>query len=204
MDHDEIIRLYGPWRPRDPRDAVELFRGYPGRWWIAGGWAVQSFTGVPRPHGDIDPSIPREDVAALFAHLQPAWDVWAADRGTLKPLLAGDNALSATCANLWLRRSGADPWEFDVILMDTAADVWAYKRDPRVTLPLEEILWEREGVRYLRPEVQLLHKAPGLRPQDEQDFAASLPLLDENAVRWLRSALETAHPRHPWIDSLTP
>ena len=203
MDHDELVRLYGPWRPHDPRDAVELFRGYSGLWWVAGGWSIEAFTGVPRAHGDIDPSIPRADLAVLLAHLQGSWDVWAADRGSLKPLAGGDRAISSTCSNLWLRRSGAEPWEYDVILMDTDADVWTYKRDSRVTLLLDEILWEHDGVRYLRPEIQLLHKAPGLRPQDEQDFAASLPLLEANAVHWLRSALETAHPGHPWIDSLT-
>ena len=198
-DHDEIVRLYGPWRVRDPGDVVELLRGYTGVWWIAGGWAIEAFTGVARPHGDIDPSVPRADAPALVAHLQDSWDVWAADRGTLTPLTGVDAVIPSTCSNLWLRRRGADPWEYDVILMDTSADLWTYKRDARVTLPFGGILWEHEGVLYLRPEVQLLHKAPGLRPEDQQDFAASAALLAPGAVRWLRSALETAHPGHPWI-----
>lgn len=52
VDHDETERLYGPWAARTPDDAVDLFEGYAGRWWIAGGWAIDAFTGV-RPHGDL-------------------------------------------------------------------------------------------------------------------------------------------------------
>ena len=246
MDHQELVRLYGPWAARTPADAVALFEGYTGRWWIAGGWAIEAFTGVSRPHGDIDPSIPRTDVDALIEHVRGRLDVWAADRGALRPLIPGGPTLSASCSNLWLRASGRDPWEFDVILMDidveadvdaeadtdtgtdtdtdtdaytdadadtdtgtdTDADMeaadglWRYKRDPRVTLPFAQILWQREGVSYLRPEIQLLHKAPGLRDQDQADFDVTRPLLDVHAQTWLRSALQLAHPGHPWIEHL--
>jgi hypothetical protein len=41
---------------------AELFVGYPGTWWVAGGWALQAFTGVERQHGDIDPSVLRSDI----------------------------------------------------------------------------------------------------------------------------------------------
>lgn len=46
--------------------------------------------------------------------------------------------------------------------MDTTSDRWTYKRSEQVSLPLEDILWHsNDGIDYLRPEVQLLHKAPG-------------------------------------------
>ncbi|PVE98621.1 hypothetical protein [Microbacterium sp. TPD7012] len=95
-------------------------------------------------------------------------------RGSLTPLTEVDAAIPDTCSNLWLRNSGADPWEYDVILMDTSEGFWTYKRDARVNLPSDEILWERDGIRYLRPD----------------------------AIHWLRSALTTAHPGHPWITLL--
>lgn len=199
MDHSEIVRLYGPWAARTPADVAALFDGYAGRWWISGGWAIEAFTGVSRPHGDIDPSIPRSDVALLTEHLRGRLDVWAADRGTLRPLSDARTPVGASCSNLWLRASGADPWEYDVILMDADERSWRYKRDPRITLPFERILWEHGGLSYLRPEIQLLHKAPGLRVQDRADFAATLPRLGTDARLWLRSALEVAHPGHPWI-----
>lgn len=196
------MRLYGPWAARTPDDVSALLDGYDGLWWIAGGWAIEAFTGVPRPHGDIDPSIPRSDVPRLCRHLAGRFDVWQADKGALRPMLDADDALPTTCGNLWLRPGGAAPWEYDVILMDVASSTWTYKRDRRITLPLGEILWESNGLSYLRPEVQLLHKAPGLRQKDRADFDACAPLLDSEQRRWLRAALETAHPGHEWLEYL--
>ena len=182
---------------------VELLRGYPGRWWIAGGWAIQAFTDVARPHGDIDPSVPRSDADLLCRHLLGRLDVWAADEGTLRPLVGDDAVVPCTCSNLWLRAGGSEPWEFDVILMDGTDEQWTYKRDARVTLPFCDVLWRRDGTDYLRPELQLLHKAPGLRRKDQLDFDACLPLLAESARSWLKTALETAHPGHRWIEALS-
>lgn len=203
VDHDEIVRLYGPWRHRTPPDVAELFSGYTGDWWIAGGWAIEAFTNLPRTHGDVDPSIPRAEASLLRAHLSGRLDVWAADKGALRPLVTPEASIPATCNNLWLRESGTSPWEYDVILMDTTAERWTYRRDPRISLPFSDVLWERDGIRYLRPEIQLLHKAPALRPQDQGDFEACLPLLDFAGRTWLRTALQIAHPGHPWIDALS-
>ncbi|MCW2738682.1 hypothetical protein [Nocardioides sp.] len=201
-DHDEIVRLYGPWLARTPQDAAALFEGYAGPWWIAGGWAVEAFTDVARGHDDVDPSIPRSDVAGLRRHLSGRLDVWQADDGSLRPMVEPEDTLSDTCENLWLRASGADPWEYDVILMHTTSTTWTFKRDPRISLPLSEITWTRDGIAYLRPEVQLLHKARGLRPKDQADFEACAPLLESGPRTWLRSALSMAHPGHAWIDAL--
>ena len=202
VNHDEITRLYGPWRRRTPEDVAELLRDYPGLWWIAGGWAIDAFTNVPRSHGDIDASIPRLDARLLREHLLGGLDIWAADGGTLTPIVGEDAVIHSTCDNLWLRSNGAAPWEYDVILMDSTAEYWTYKRDPRISLPIAEILWRSDGIAYLRPEIQLLHKAPDLRPRDQQDFDACRPLLDDKAASWLRTALETAHPEHPWLTAL--
>ncbi|GAB3541767.1 hypothetical protein GCM10027403_33580 [Arthrobacter tecti] len=203
LNAEEIVRLYGPWRHRVPADAVELFSGYPGRWWIAGGWAIEAFTGIHRSHGDLDVSIPRSDVALLRRYLGTRLDVWAADRGTLRPLIDEVNEpIPSACSNLWLRAGGAEPWEYDVVLMDTTDSMWTYKRDGRVGRATGEILWNLDGVDYLRPEVQLLHKAPGLRPKDQADFESCLPLLDDLDRLWLRSALQVAHPDHPWLTEL--
>lgn len=199
-EHDEIVRLYGPWLERTPADVATLLADYPGRWWIAGGWAIETFTGVHREHGDIDPSIPRADVPLLRRHLAGRLDVWAADQGSLRPLTGDpDQPISPTYGNLWLRPSGAEPWEYDVLLMTVTDTTWTYKRDRRLTAPAGQIFWQHEGITFLRPEVQLLHKAKGLRPQDHADFQACLPLLEPAARRWLRDALDLAHPGHPWI-----
>lgn len=79
LSHDDIVRIFGPWARRTPTDAAALFAGYPGHWWIAGGWAIESFTGVSRTHGDLDPSIPRSELPLLRRHLAGRLDLWTAD-----------------------------------------------------------------------------------------------------------------------------
>jgi hypothetical protein len=179
-----------------------LLTGYPGRWWIAGGWAIEAFTGAPRPHSDLDVSIPRSDAAALHEHLAGRLDVWQADDGTLRPMIKPSDPLPDSCGNLWLRASGADPWEYDFILENVSSNRWTYKRDSRISRSLNDILWRRDDVSYLNSEVQLLHKAPGLRPKDQADFEACLGLLEPQPRAWLRMALGIAHPGHPWRSRL--
>ena len=176
--------------------------GYEGPWWIAGGWAIEAFTGIQRQHGDLDASIPRADVVAFHEHVAPRLHVWQADKGSLRPMTSSADPLPDTCGNLWLRASGSDPWEYDFLLMTVESGQWTYKHDGRISLPLDDILWLDQGVRFLRPEVQLLHKAPGLRAKDQADFESCLPLLEPSDRRWLQEALEIAHPRHPWIVQL--
>jgi hypothetical protein len=55
-DAEELAfrRLYGDWRALDPAGTAAFMAGYPGEWWIVGGWAIEAFTGIPRRHEDID------------------------------------------------------------------------------------------------------------------------------------------------------
>ncbi|HVX45795.1 MAG TPA: hypothetical protein VHC49_18030 [Mycobacteriales bacterium] len=203
LTHDELHRIYGSWLPRRPRDAAALFAGYPGRWWIAGGWAIEAFTGISRPHGDLDPSIPRSELPLLRRHLAGKIDLWSADQETLRILLPGDDvALAESCENVWARSSGSEPWQYDIILMAVAGDRWVFKRDSRISLPVENIVRSIDGIPYLRPEIQLLHKAARSLPKNEADFAATWPLLEPADRRWLRDAIELAHPGHPWLEVL--
>lgn len=90
----------------------------------------------------------------------------------------------------------------EVLLNEIEDGVWRYRRDERVTLPVEQIGGtSAQGLSYLVPEVVLLYKAGsrrGLRPVDEQDFAAALPALTPAQRQWLAAALAQAHPGHPW------
>ena len=53
----------------------------------------------------------------------------------------------------------------------------------------------RPGHRLL---IALLFKAKAPRFKDQRDFDRVLPHLDQAARNWLASALEQAHPDHPW------
>lgn len=203
LSHDEVVRLYGPWRDRTPRDAAAFLDGYSGRWWIAGGWAIDAFTRTTRVHGDLDIGIPRGDLADFVDFASTRVDVWAA-AGSLTPILPGHGArVARECGNLWLRESGAEPWLYDVLLESVQGETWAYKRDTSVTRPLADCLWNEDGIAYLHPEVQLLLKAKRARPKDTQDLERCLPLLEATNRTWLARTLAAVNPGHPWLERLS-
>ena len=211
LHEDELTRLYGPWAPRTPADLRDLLDGYPGVWWIAGGWALEAFTHVSRGHADTDASILRDDLPILRRHLAGRLDVWAAASGALSPLVpqesptaAADDVLPAGCGQVWTRRSATEPWEYDILLSPGSAQEWFYKRDESIRMPMTEALWERDGVPYLQPEIQLLYKARGLRAKDDLDFRNTLPHLDDRRRSWLLESLDRTLPQHPWTRALLP
>lgn len=64
------------------------------------------------------------DLPLLRRHLAGRLDVWTAADGGLRPLLpsddpegAADTVLPLGCGQVWVRRSGIEPWEYDVLLM---------------------------------------------------------------------------------------
>lgn len=205
----EFEAVYGAWEPRTPADAARLFDGYAGMWWIAGGWALESFTGVHRAHEDLDPSVLITELPMLRAHLNGRLHTWMAASGSLTPLRADDRPdapaeelLVDGCNQLWTRRDAQHPWEYDILLVPGTAHEWIYRRDETIRMPMAAALRVHDGIRYLQPEVQLLYKARGLRPKDETDFSATLPFLDERRRAWLRAALERTIPAHPWLSRL--
>lgn len=205
----EFQRLYGPWAEHCPRDVADLFDGYQGLWWVAGGWALEAFTGVTRAHEDTDASVLRRDLALLRRHLAGKLDVWAAADGALRPLLPDedleaepDTVLPSGCGQVWTRRRATAPWEFDILLAPGSSQEWVYKRDDALRMPMSEAIWERDGVVYLQPQIQLLYKAKGLRAKDQLDFDNTLPHLGESHRAWLKAALERTLPGHRWIQSL--
>lgn len=208
-DDEAFAALDASWSTRTPEDVATLFSGYPGTWWIAGGWALEAFTGITRRHDDIDPSVLRRDLPALRRHLAGRLHLWTATRGTLSPLLPDDDPEGAAeevlpdgCGQLWTRRSASGPWEYDVLLVPGSPDEWVYKRDHSIRMPMARALWHDGDIAYLQPEIQLLYKAPGLRDKDQADFETTLPHLGERRRAWLRDALAKTLRDHPWIDAL--
>lgn len=69
----------------------------------------------------------------------------------------------------------------------------------------EIILKTVEDIPYLRPEIQLLHKAGGskVREKDYNDFQAMLPSLLPQEKEWLKSSLNRQFPEgHDWVKCL--
>lgn len=106
------------------------------------------------------------------------------------------------CGQVWTRRAAGQPWEFDILLAPGSATEWVYKRDESLHMPLRDAVWERDGITYLQPEIQLLYKARGLREKHQLDFENTVPHLDRRRRDWLGAALERILPVHPWAQRL--
>lgn len=200
-DDLEFQRRYGPWEAFTPQQARELFAEIGIRWWIAGGYAVEAFTGVPREHEDIDVSIFRRDVPALRAALEGRLHLWSAGSGSLRPVDDRFPEPAADSDQIWLREHALSPWRADILLNPDDDGSWVSRRDPSFVAPLDDVTWELDEIRYLRPEIALAFKAKLNRPKDERDFAVALPLLNEAARQWLAEFLARMEPAHAWREA---
>ncbi len=190
------------WEPLSPCEAADLFREANFPWWIAGGWALDLHLGrQTRSHRDTDLGVLRLDQHLARSALT-GWDVSAAEDGQLTSIPASDD-VPAGANSLWCRSTRGGPWQLQLMLDEGDRETWVYRRDPRVTRPLgEAISRDPADIPHLVPEIQLLYKAPGMRPEDLADFESVLPTLSVSARVWLGRALTIAHPEHTWLDRL--
>jgi hypothetical protein len=201
LDPEELAfhRLYGPWKVSTPADAQRVLAGYDGEWWIAGGWAIEAFTGVRREHDDADVSLWRRDIEKLRLHLKGSYDLWSNAGGRLRPLTDERPDQPDDAEQIWLRKHALSPWEFDLVINPDRDGRWVFRRDPAHDYALEDITWTApDGIRYLNPELALAYKAKQKRPKDEQDLTAALPLLTDAKRTWLADMIDHLHPDHPW------
>ena len=195
--------LYGAWAPLEPSALARELDGFDRPWWVVGGWAIEAATGYRREHEDTDVSLLACDVSAFVDFVRDRWHVWNNVGGVLHPL--GDRwpTVEEPASQLWLRADATSPWVVDIPLTPDVDGRWSNKHLPGHVAPLEEVTWRADdGIRYLLPEIVLLYKARLRRAKDEPDFDAALPVLDARARTWLRGALETVVPGHPWRDRL--
>lgn len=197
--HDDHV-----WDPMPIPAVVELLSGLPVPWWIAGGYAIELFVGKRfRGHGDTDVLIRRCDPLRLQDHLR-GWDLYRATCPGLQPWADGEY-LEGQYRDIWCRQQSELPWRLQLMLLDTQDDQWIFKRDPTIRGNLADIgMRTPEGVPYLAPQIQLLYKArTEILEKDQIDFNETMPLLSENARRWLLAMLVKRFPEgHCWIDSL--
>jgi hypothetical protein len=201
----EFYGMYGPWEPLSLAEASQLFDPIGIPWWIAGGQAAEAFHQSPREHEDVDISMFRKDLPKLREAVAGVYHVWSAGSGSLRPVNDRFPEPADDADQVWLRAHALAPWRADVVLNPDDDGDWVSRRDRSFSAPLDEVTWERDGVRYLNPEIVLCFKARQQRPKDEHDFAAILPLLDDSARAWLVDYIERCEePGHPWLERLRP
>lgn len=200
-EDETFLALYGAWAPLSPASLARVLAGFDRPWWVVGGWAIEAATGYRREHEDTDISILACDVPAFVDHLRDRWHVWNNVGGVLRPLGGRWTSVDDPGSQLWLRADATAPWVLDVPLTPDADGRWTHKLLPGHVADLDDVTWVADdGIRYLDPEIVLTYKARLRRPKDDPDFAATLPTLDADRRAWLREAIATVAPGHPWLD----
>jgi hypothetical protein len=197
---------------------AEVMAGYPGRWSLCGGWAVDAWLGrVSRPHDDVDLSVFVEDQRVLYDHLRD-WQLLAHDAawepGGSDQWWDGTRHLSFP-SHIHARapeRAGDVPKDGiatveDGFLLDIQIDAqldeaWVVSLEPEIQVPFERAIRRTPWVLpAASPEVLLFFKARELRRRDKADFEALLPLLTTEQREWLREAILAMG--HPWVKELS-
>lgn len=201
LDSAELAfqRLYGPWQPMTPREAKQLLDPLGLDWWVVGGWAIEAFTGTARHHEDLDVAMWWDDLAAIRAGLSGRLHLWGVGPDGMRPVDDERPQLPPGASQLWLRAHALAPWRIDILLHARRDGRWVSRRDQAWTEDLADVVWQRDGIRYMRPHLVLAHKAKGDRAKDRADLEATLPLLDGEELRWLADWLAARAPEHSWL-----
>jgi hypothetical protein len=190
--------------PLQPGGIQSLLSSAPFQWWIAGGWALDLFTGEPsRLHFDIDVAIARRDQALAQHHLQ-GWDFQHAVPGTSNPVVFKSWEVGQTLGfeihGSWARERFDSPWRLEFLLHEIDQEVWSFRYWPDVQHPVEHIAGRTsDDIPYLQPEIVLLYMAARLRQVDQEDFVRVLPLLASRQRAQLAGDILRFSPEHPWL-----
>ncbi len=186
---------YGPWKPLELDGVVLLFEGWPRRWWITGGVALELCLGRSwRSHKDSDVSVLRDDLGSL-AELMVNWDLHVAAAGVLTQWDGTPLRAQESQDNIWCRRAPDQPWSLDITISEGDDEHWIYRRDPNLrVLWSDAVLRDEQGIPYLAPDLQLLFKSEDHREKDDRDFAEVLPDLEPEQRQRLVDCLAIDHP----------
>ncbi len=185
-----------------PQKIAALMQNFQSDWFIAGGWAIDLYLGkISRPHADIEIAIFRRDQIFLQSYLN-GWLLKKAENAKLSTWNRNEFLELPVHAIHCFHETSA-PQNFEVLLNESNADEWIYRRNGRVTKSLTEIYSMTDsGIRFLRPEIVLLYKSKNPRAKDEQDFESVVKRLDAESKRWLENALVICDLRHDWLQKL--
>ncbi|ARI78874.1 nucleotidyltransferase domain-containing protein [Halobacillus mangrovi] len=178
----------------------KLMRTYPGKWMIAGGWAIDLHIGEEtRDHNDLEVAIFRDEQPYL-QDLLKGWEVQVVSNGQL---VAWDfeKSLEPPLHEIHASFFGKEAVEF--LLNERRHGKWRFRRDTKISFPLSSMNLQSEyGIPYLNPEIVLLYKAKQTQEKDHQDFHYVFPFLNEHQKEWLKQALMHHQPEHQWLEKL--
>ena len=172
----------------DLQKARQTFSKFPVPWFVCGGQALSLYIGQElRTHGDLDLGIFRKDQALLYRHFGEGYFSYV-HGGQKKPW--DGSFLHLPVHEIYVQQ---DNTQFEILMNETDGKNWIYRRNPKVTLPLPQAIFARDGIPFLAPEIVLLFKSKHGRIKDQEDYAAIFPQMTEKQRNWLDWALSQGH-----------
>jgi len=199
----DFFRRYGVWARTTPTAAAALLDGIEAPWWIAGGWALEAFSGVAREHDDVDVAYFARDLPAVRRQFERTHHLWAVGFGAMRPVNDRFPRQPRWARQVWVREHALAPWLLDLVTTQGRVSAWTFRHDTSYVRPLAEATWlAADGLRYLAPELVLAYKARLDRPKDRGDFDAAWPLLDAEQRRWLVNTVQRLFPTCSWLPTM--
>lgn len=194
---EQTIPPYSNWAPSTLEEVQQELGDID--WILAGGIALEQFVGRSyREHGDIDVLIKREDQHKIYGQIEAERIFIATRKGKLSPA-EPNQYYDKPIQDIWILDPTQTHWSLQIMLFDLLGERWVYKRNEQINLLLNDIYFEKDGVKILKPEIQLLYKSKNIREKDQQDYEKIAPLLADNAMAWLKNSLTTCYGHHTWL-----
>jgi hypothetical protein len=209
------------------QELVEFLSPMKCEWFVVGGWAIDlHLKRMTRQRGDLDISVPYcQRRSCLQFFLDQEWQIegklgdgfktlfnledysdemryfWSFPRGSDFVRVYVDDKGSRRLAYDRSLQSELD--YIEVFFERVEGGQFLYRRDRRVKRPVALAILERDGVKYLAPELVLLYKSKDLSGKNMADFEAIVSFLGGEGRAWLMEALSQVYGKlHPWVGRL--
>lgn len=189
------------WKRITPDELIVKLANFKESWWFVGGYGLDLWFGkITREHGDIDISIFRESLPALF---ELDFDFYLASKGELKQISSLSD-LSSEDWNIWIKHKYDEDYLFQCLIADSVDNFWVYRRNSKIKLRSEKYgCITNSGYHVIKPEIQLLYKSASDEEKDERDFQLFKNHLHVKARSFLKNSLDTVYEgKHRWIGQL--
>jgi len=208
-------------------DLIQFLKPLKVAWFVSGGWAIDLYLNrATRERGDLDISVPFADCfAALDFFLEKDWQIEGKLRGGFKTLhkisdydeqihyfwsfpkkakFISEYVDEDGQRRIAYNRKVQHELDYIEVFFDRIEDQsFIYRREPQLKRRIEDAIMERDGVRYLAPEIALLFKSNSLTEKNQLDFDVALPSLAAEAKTWLANALLLLYGNsHRWLEQL--
>lgn len=152
-----------------------------------------------RDHHDIEIGIFREDQIKLKQFLSN-WEFKKVVKGEF---ISWNNEYLELPVHEIHAINNMNKQELEILLNESDVDNWRFRRDLRISYPLEsELRFSETGLPYLAPEVVLLYKVRNTREKDQKDILSVKDILNFMQQNWLREAIKFHEPMHEWLNLL--